>query len=85
MPKTAGFSHSQTESEQYSTTTTYSTIIGESITNSWETKDTKPGYHRWVVAGKMHVFGIVGYNMETMSYFVDMFSIMDDMTDDFED
>ena len=82
---TAETSHTQEREEEYSTTTTYSTVTGQSITSNWTTKGTKPGYHRWVVAGSMHVFGVVGYDMRTKSFFVDIFSMMDDYTYEFED
>ena len=82
---TEGHSSSQTDSEEYATSTTYSKATQESITSSWTTQGTKPGYHRWIVAGTMHVFGVVGYNYETKSFYVNTYSIMDDEQYEFED
>lgn len=82
---TEGTTSTRSESEEYTITTTYSTKKEEKVTRSWTTQATKPGYHRWVVAGTMHVFALVGYDMETRSYFVNTYSLMDDYTYEFED
>lgn len=82
---TEGQSSSQTDSEEYATQTTYSKATQESVSSSWTTQGTKPGYHRWIVAGTMHVFGVVGYNYETKSFYVNTYSIMDDEQHEFED
>ena len=44
------------------------------------------GYHRWVKVNTAHVFGVVGYDMSSKSYFVYTYSVMDDAEPkDFED
>lgn len=80
-----GMSTTQSQAESYSVSTSYSKITSEKVTRTYTTQGTKPGYHRWVLAGWMHIFAIVGYNMETKSFFTYTYSIMDDYTYDFED
>ena len=52
---------------------------------TYTTTNTKTGYHRWVMASTAHVFGIVGYDIATKSYFVYTYSVMDDERHRFED
>lgn len=80
-----GFSSTASTSDEYSVSSTYSKVTGETYTSTWTTQATKPGYHRWVVAGTSHVFAVVGYDMAEKSYFVYTYSIMDDETHEFED
>ena len=70
---------------EYGSTVTYSKVTTDEVTRTWTTQSTKPGYHRWIVAGTAHVFGIVGYDMSSQSYFVNTYAIMDDETHEFED
>lgn len=83
----SGQGHTSTQSYEdgYSSSVTYSMATAEEKTNTWTTQATKPGYHRWIVAGTAHVFGVVGYNMLTKSYYVYTYSVMDDETHEFED
>lgn len=82
---TQGLSATNSSSDEYGSSVTYSTATSESRTSTWTTQSTKAGYHRWIVAGTAHVFGVVGYDMATESYFVYTYSIMDDETHEFED
>ena len=82
---TQGLSATSSSSDEYGSSVTYSTATSESHTSTWTTQSTKPGYHRWVIAGTAHVFGVVGYDISTESYFVYTYSIMDDDTHEFED
>ena len=72
-------------SDTYQSAVTYNTSTADTITSSWTTAATKPGYHRWIVAGTAHVFGVVGYDIKTKSYFTYTYSMMDDETHEFED
>lgn len=85
--ETQGFASSDTisTSDSYTSSVTYNTAKFQSVTSSWTTAATKPGYHRWVVAGTAHVYGVVGYDIESKSFFVYTFSVMDDETHEFED
>lgn len=78
-------SNTNSQTDSYSSATTYNTETGKSVTNTWTTSATKAGYHRWIVAGTAHVFGVVGYDIDTKSFFVYTYSIMDDDTHEFED
>lgn len=82
---TQGYSASASSSDEYSSTVTYATTTEETITTTYETSNTMSGYHRWVVAGTAHVFGIVGYDIASEAYFVYTYSVMDDETHPFED
>ncbi len=82
---TQGYSSTITGNKEYSVSTTYSKVTSKEHTSTWTTQATKPGYHRWVVAGTAHVFAVVGYNIAQKSYFVSTYSIMDDATHEFED
>lgn len=80
-----GFSSTNSDTEEYSNTVTYSTEISEKETVSYTTSNTRSGYHRWIYVGTAHVFGVVGYDIATSSYFVNTISIMDDETHPYED
>ncbi len=80
-----GLSFSQSDSESYSSSVTYGTETSEEVTDEWTTQSTKPGYHRWVMAGTAHVFAVVGFDMTNNSYFVYTYSVIDDETYEFED
>lgn len=89
--KNGGESNSQGQTEYassentYSSSVTYSTVTSEEVEMTYKTTNTKTGYHRWVMAGTAHVFGIVGYDIANKSYFVYTYSIMDDEMHRFED
>lgn len=85
VSNTEGHSSSQSTSEEYAISTTYSKATQETKTSTWTTQGTKPGYHRWIVAGTMHVFGVVGYNYQTKSFYVNTYSLLDDKQYEFED
>ncbi|MBR1685245.1 MAG: hypothetical protein IJ708_08910 [Clostridia bacterium] len=85
VANTEAHTNSTSASEEYASATTYSTITEETVTSTWTTLGTKPGYHRWVVAGTMHVFGVVGYNYSTKSFYVNSYSVLDDERHEFED
>lgn len=73
------------DSEETSAGVTWGKVVTEEITEEYETSNTMSGYHRWVIAGTAHVFGVVGYDVETSSYFVSTYSVMDSETHEFED
>ena len=82
---TQGLANSLTDTNTYSSAVTLDTKSKSEVTKSYTTAATKPGYHRWVVAGTAHVYGVVGYDINTKSYFTYTYSIMDDETHEFED
>lgn len=73
-----GLQSTQSENDEYGSSVTYSKQTEKTETATWTTQATKPGYHRWIMVGKAHVFAIVGYDMSTKSYFTYTYSVMDD-------
>lgn len=82
---TQGLSHSSSSSEENASSVTWSTLTSNEVSETIRTTNTKAGYHRWVMAGTAHVFGVVGYDIATQTYFVYSYSIMDDDLYRFED
>lgn len=82
---TQGLVESSSDSDVYSSSVTYSTITSKEEEVTYTTTNTKSGYHRWVMAGTAHVFGIVGYDISSDSYFTYTYSVMDDEMHRFED
>lgn len=80
-----GLASTNASTDEYSSSVGYATTTSKEVTSTWTTQSTKPGYHRWVVAGTAHVFAVVGYNLSSKNYFVYTYSIMDDETHEFED
>lgn len=74
------FSSQNSSEEEYSNTVTYdkTNIISESI--EFKTDGVADGYYREIEAGTAHVFGVVGYDIATSSYFTYTFTVMDDET-----
>lgn len=67
-------------SEEYSTTFTYNKAITTATTQKVESTFTVPGYYRYITAGTVHVYGVVGYDVATASYYTYSFNILDDNT-----
>ncbi len=82
---TQGLAESSSASDVYSSAVTYSTVTSKEEEVTYTTTNTKSGYHRWVMAGTAHVFGVVGYDIASNSYFTYTYSIMDDEMHRFED
>lgn len=80
-----GLSSTDTNTDEYGTAITYSTHKGEEYKITYSNENTMTGYHRLVLAGSAKVFGIVGYDIATKSYFTYTLSIMEDETHTFED
>lgn len=83
--ETQGLSTTNGNKDTFSSQVTYSTVTQEKETVTYSTAATVTGYHRWVMAGTAHVFGIVGYDKESQSYFTTTYSIMDDKLQKFQD
>lgn len=82
---TQGTQSSESKSDEYSSAVTYSTVVGEEVTETYTTQNTMSGYHRWIMAGTAHVFAVVGYDIASKSYFTTTFSVMDDKMYEYED
>ena len=73
------------KSDEYSTTMTYYTSKITSTTTSYSSTGHTHGGYRLVVAGKVHVFAVVGYDVADKSYFVYTYNVLDDKTEEYLD
>ncbi|MBQ7118591.1 MAG: InlB B-repeat-containing protein [Oscillospiraceae bacterium] len=74
-----------TKSNEYSTTMTYHTSKIESVSKSVSTSGETVGDYRYVMAGTVHVFAVIGYDVAENSYFVYTYNVMDDKTYEYVD
>ncbi|MBQ4562717.1 MAG: InlB B-repeat-containing protein [Clostridia bacterium] len=79
------FVNESSNTNEYSSVVTYNTTVYEEKTESFTTENTRRGYHRWVMAGTAHVFGVVGYDIENSTYYTYTLSVMDDELFRYED
>lgn len=80
-----GASTTSSESVNTSSTLVYSTSEITTTTSTYSTDGKSEGCYRLVIAGKVHVFGVVGYDVASKSYFTYTFNVMDDKTYEFLD
>lgn len=66
------------KTNEYSTAFGYSQGTGEVTTKEVTFSSDRPGYYRLVTAGTAHIFGVVGYDVATDSYFTYTYSVLDD-------
>lgn len=76
--KTASVDEEELKSNEYQSSLKYS--VGTSITSTHTKKYTvdAEGYYRVVMAGTIHVYGVVGYDIATGSYYTYTFNVLDD-------
>lgn len=82
---TQGFSSTDSNTSGTSSTTTFSTQLIKKTTSKYSVDGRIEGRYRCVLAGTAHVFGVVGYDYNTRSYFNYTFSMMDDKLEEFLD
>lgn len=80
-----GFSSAQSKSVNSSSTLTYSTSQINATTKTYGADGMSEGCYRLVIAGKAHVYGVVGYDVASKSYFTYTYSVLDDQTYEFLD
>ena len=80
-----GFSSTASESSNTSSTLTYFTSETITTTKTYSADGKSEGFYREVLAGTVHVFGVVGYDVATQSYFTYTFNVLDDKTQLFLD
>lgn len=76
--KTSSIDEEEIKSNEYQTSLIYSS--GTSKTETW-TKEyhvDAEGYYRVVMASTVHVYGVVGYDVATGSYYTYTFNVLDD-------
>lgn len=78
--KTEAKEEQQMSSREYSTTFTYGKETATSTSKTFEFKSSETGYYRIITAGTVHVYGVVGYDVATNSYYTYSFNILDDTT-----
>lgn len=80
-----GLSSTSSKSTNTSSTLTYSTATTTTTTSTYSTDGKSEGCYRLVIAGTVHVFAVVGYDVATKSYFTYTYNVMDDKTYEFLD
>lgn len=80
-----GFSTSASSSVNSTSSLSYSIADTKTTTTTYSSDGRLEGSYRLVVAGTAHVFGVVGYDVASRSYFTYTFSVMDDKKHEFLD
>ena len=71
-------STSQTESREYASSFSYGVEQTESSSIEYSSDDAYTGYYRLVCAGTLHVFGVVGFDIETSTYYTYTYTVLDE-------
>ena len=82
---TQGFSSTTNNTSGTTSTVTYSKTKHEKTTSTYGVDGQIEGYYRCILVGDAHVYGVVGYDYNTKSYFTYTFTVMDDETREFLD
>lgn len=75
----------QTDSNEYSTSVAYTTETIESTSYTTEYTTEVEGWWRQIIVGKVHVIGVVSYDMETSTYSVYTYNVVDGETSTYMD
>ena len=78
--ETKAIEDSMVTAEEYSTTLTYNKGTSTQTTKNFSFNSSEPGYYRLITAGTVHVYGVVGYDVATSSYYTYCFNVLDDTT-----
>lgn len=70
----------QMSAEEYATSFTYAKGSENSVTKTFEFNSSEAGYYRIITAGTVHVYGVVGYDIATGSYYTYCYNVLDDTT-----
>lgn len=73
------------KSDEYSAAVTYNSSKIVSTRTEYSSTGETVGDYRLVMAGTVHVFAVVGYDIATSSYFTYTYNIMDDETEEYLD
>lgn len=74
-----------TKSNEFSSTVTYHSSKIVSTTESFQSTGDTFGSYRMVMAGTIHVFAVVGYDVAENTYFVYTYNVLDDKTEEYLD
>ncbi len=72
------FSNSQSTGNDYYTALAYSTQTSTTTTSTYTTDGKTEGIYRLVMAGTVHVFAVVGYDVASQAYFTYTYCVMDE-------
>lgn len=75
----------ESKSDEFSTTMTYYTSDIKRTTTSFTSTGNTTGDYRLVMAGTVHVFAVVGYDVANSTYFVYTYNVLDDKTEEYLD
>ncbi len=75
----------ESRSDEYSTSLCYTKGTSTTKIAAVQRTASANGYYRLVEAGTVHVFGVVGYDVATSSYFTYNYSVLDDKTSEYLD
>ena len=73
------------KSDEYSAAITYNSSKIVSTRTEYSSTGNTFGDYRLVMAGTVHVFAVVGYDIATNSYFTYTYNVMDDKTEEYLD
>lgn len=76
--KTESVAGTDSRSDEYSTTLKYSKGSSTTTKKHITYSSDRPGYYRLIMAGTVHVYGVVGYDVATASYYTYTFNVLDD-------
>ena len=74
---TSSTSENQSLVNEYASTVEYSIEESETISRTMVINADATGYYRIVTAGTVHVFGVVGYDIATHSYYTYTYNVLD--------
>ena len=73
------------KSDEFSTAITYYTSKIKSTTTTFSSNGNTVGDYRLVMAGTVHVFAVVGYDVATKTYFVYTYNVLNEATEEYLD
>ena len=76
--KTENVSGTSGSEDEYSSEFHYSKGTKDEVSKTLKFYSDRPGYYRIIVAGTVHVYAVVGYDVATSSYFTYTYNILDD-------
>ncbi|MBQ8587736.1 MAG: InlB B-repeat-containing protein [Oscillospiraceae bacterium] len=79
------FSSTESKSSNTSSSLTYFSSETITTTTTYSTDGKSEGCYRLVIAGTVHVFAVVGYDVGTRSYFTYTINVLDEKTHEFLD
>lgn len=75
----------ESKSDEFSSTIAFHTAEIETTTTTFSSTGNTHGDYRLVMAGDIHVFAVVGYDIASKTYFVNTYNLLDDKTKEYLD